>query len=182
MKPVNKDRLEKFVETNRQNFDSEQPSNKVWNGIAHYLELSKSSNNTHWMWKAASIVFFITSCYLLVGNLNNDSKTEKVAVTTIDDEFKATEDYYVSLISEKRDQIYDFSNKEIEVEGLYEVDVEQLDAMYEVLKTQYLENPSKKLQEAMTLNLIVRINLLNQQLSEIEGVKKEKENNLAVEV
>ena len=54
--------------------------------------------------------------------------------------------------------------------------------MYQVLKTQYLANPTKELQEAMTLNLIVRIDLLNQQLSEIEGVIKEKEEILEVEV
>ena len=182
MKTDSKDRLEKFVENNRQAFDTEQPSKRVWNGVSQSLIMSKLGNKTHWLWKAASIVFFLTSSYLYF-QIESDATNQSIKpVAVVDEEFEATEDYYVSLISEKRDQIYDFSSNEIEANGLYEVDIEQLEAMYEVLKTQYNEIPSKELQEAMTLNLIVRIDLLNQQLSEIEGVKKQKEMDAEVEV
>lgn len=175
MKPESKDHLKEFIKSNRGAFDSEEPSNKVWKGIAHSLELPKKSYATHWVWKAAAIFFFLTSGYLYVQNLGNEVDTNKIAEVTNDEEFVAIEEYYVSLISEKTDQVFDYTNKNIEVEGMYEVDIEQLDAMYQVLKTQYEENPVKKLQEAMTLNLLVRIDILNQQLSEIEGFKKEKE-------
>lgn len=175
MKPEDKDHLKEFIKSNREAFDSELPSKKVWKGIANSMELSEKSFSTHWLWKAAAIFFFLTSGYLYVQNLEKEVDTNKIAEVTNDEDFVATEKYYVSLISEKRNQVFDYKNKDIEVEGMYEVDIEQLDAMYQVLKAQYEENPAIKLQEAMTLNLLVRIDILNQQLSEIEGAKKQKE-------
>ena len=168
----NKDHLEDFIKENREAFDMEEPSNKVWNKVD--ASLNKSRNYTSWMWKAASLVFFLTSAYLFVENSDLTLKNEQMAQTQIDEEFAATEEFYIELISEKRDQIFNYINSDLEVEGMYEVDVQQLDAMYQVLKEQYAKNPSKELQEAMVLNLLVRIDVLNQQLSEIEGAKKKK--------
>ena len=174
MKLEDKDHLKEFIKSNREAFDDEMPTNKVWEGIAHRLKMTNKPSVAHWLWKAAAIFFFITSGYLYVQNLEKAANTNLVSKIANDEEFVDTEEYYVAVINEKRNQIFDYTNNDIEVEGMYEVDIEQLDAMYQVLKTQYDGHPNKELQEAMTLNLLVRIDILNQQLSEIEGVRKQK--------
>ena len=43
-------------------------------------------------------------------------------------------------------------------------DFKQLEAMYMILKEEMKSRPSEKVKDALVLNLLVRINLLNQQL------------------
>jgi hypothetical protein len=58
-------------------------------------------------------------------------------------------------------------------------DFEQLEAMYMVLREEMKTRPSEKVKDALVLNLLVRIDLLNQQLHKLEeghepAVKEEK--------
>ncbi len=47
-------------------------------------------------------------------------------------------------------------------------DFQQLEAMYMILKEEMKTSPSQKVKDALVLNLLVRINLLNQQLYKLE--------------
>ena len=78
------------------------------------------------------------------------------------------------MISEKRNQINSFQEGEIETDEAYIVDLQRLDAMYEVLKEELSRNPSKEVKDALTLNLLIRIDLLNNQLQVIEELDKEE--------
>ena len=55
-------------------------------------------------------------------------------------------------------------------EGLngFTQDFQQLEAMYMILKEEMKNTPSQKVKDALVLNLLVRINLLNQQLYKLE--------------
>ncbi|MFN9500145.1 MAG: hypothetical protein ACK57K_02365, partial [Chryseotalea sp.] len=53
-------------------------------------------------------------------------------------------------------------------------DFQQLEAMYAVLQEEFQNRPSEKVKDAMILNLLVRINLLNKQLQEVEEKENEK--------
>ena len=93
-------------------------------------------------------------------------------------EFKDVEAFYVEQISEKVEMIDEFQKNE----GLnsFTQDFQQLEAMYMVLKEEMHARPSQKVKDALVLNLLVRIDLLNQQLHALEkGYKshsdKEKE-------
>jgi hypothetical protein len=63
--------FEKFVKQNRVEFDSETPSNKVWDSIAKNLPIEKKAKvftiKDIYKWSAAAAVFFmlITSAYFL---------------------------------------------------------------------------------------------------------------------
>ncbi|HEX5171206.1 MAG TPA: hypothetical protein VFW11_18645, partial [Cyclobacteriaceae bacterium] len=62
-------------------------------------------------------------------------------------------------------------------------DFRQLEAMYLVLKEEMKIRPSKKVKDALVLNLLVRIDLLNQQLHKLESGEysdsKDKDNHQA---
>lgn len=62
-----------------------------------------------------------------------------------------------------------------ESEGLngFTHDFQQLEAMYLVLKEEMKVRPSQKVKDALVLNLLVRIDLLNQQLHRLEEREEE---------
>jgi hypothetical protein len=55
-------------------------------------------------------------------------------------------------------------------------DFQQLEAMYMVLKEEMKTTPSQKVKDALVLNLLVRIDLLNQQLHKLEKEFKKGNN------
>jgi hypothetical protein len=59
--------------------------------------------------------------------------------------------------------------------------MKKLDAMYEVLKEELKKNPSNEdVKDALTLNLLIRIDLLNEQLRAVEETKPKEEEHRGV--
>ncbi len=164
------DRLEDFIKKNRQEFDEKTPKDHIWKSIdQRILSTTKPWYRQEvWLWRAASVVLLMLSLFLYQ---NNEKPVQPLAVTS-HHEFDQVEGYYASMISEKRNQIDDFREEKIEVDQAYIVDLQRLDAMYEVLKEELSKNPSKEVKDALTLNLLIRIDLLNNQLQVIEELDK----------
>ena len=159
-----KDQLDDFVRQNRGYFDDREPSEKVWRNIEASMKFKSGGLwNSLIVWRAAAIVFMILSAYLLVPKNVFTSQTSQVAAN----EFRDVEAYYFQQISEKVELIDGFKKSE----GLngYTQDFKQLEAMYMILKEEMRTRPSQKVKDALVLNLLVRINLLNQQLQKLEN-------------
>lgn len=157
------DNLENFIRNNRESFDDQEPSRKVWDVVKNNVP---SKKKYVWLWKAAAIVFFLTSIFLYTtksdGNLRLISQKEKIS-----SDFKDIELFYFEMISEKRSLIQSYGEK-TDLDYAYEQDLQNLDAMYEVLKAELKNNPSKKVVDALLLNLVVRIDILNKELAELD--------------
>lgn len=173
------DQFENFIKENRHEFDDKEPTNSVWEGI--YKKLNSSGGQRYnWLWKAASILFFMTSSVLFY-QLNYSGEEKSIAFNKekVNDEFLPVENFYFQKISEKKELIYDFEEDNIKVDEAFEQDLQKLDAMYEVLKDELKNNPSKKVVDALILNLLVRVDILNKELQNLEEYaskhKKEKE-------
>lgn len=166
-----KDQLEEFISNNRKAFDDKEPSEKVWTNINASLGLRRTSVwNSLALWRAAAVIFMVLCGYLLV------PKNTMTAISTgqATSEFDDVEAFYVRQISEKVEMIGEFQKSE----GLngFTHDFQQLEAMYMVLKEDMKTRPSEKVKDALVLNLLVRIDLLNQQLHKLEKEYK-KDNN-----
>jgi hypothetical protein len=109
--------------------------------------------------------------YLLIPRLSENHE-KNLALT----EFKDIETFYFSQIAEKVDQIEDYKGQE----GMngFTSDFQQLEAMYHVLKEEMKTRPSQKVKDALVLNLLIRIDLLNQQLHKIDMEEKIEEDEL----
>ena len=170
-----KDQLDDFIRKNRQEFDDKEPSENVWKRIEGSLTFgSQRGWNAVVWWRAAAIIFMALSLYLLIPK--SGIKTQNAEVAT--NEFNDVEAFYVQQISEKVELIDGFKKNE----GLngFTQDFKQLEAMYMILKEEMKSSPSQKVKDALVLNLLVRINLLNQQLYKLDqeydkDEKKEKE-------
>jgi hypothetical protein len=159
-----KDQLEDFINENRGAFDHKTPSDKVWNNIEPSLPQSKNSLwSSVLIWRAAAVVFMALSVYLFVSrNSTSVHFGNDIALK----EFNDVEAFYVEQISEKVHLIDEFHRNE----GLngFTQDFKQLEAMYMVLKEEMKNHPNSKVKDALVLNLLVRIDLLNQQLHSLE--------------
>lgn len=157
-----KDQLEDFVRRNRPAFDDKEPSPAIWKGIERSLGLSMASwNRPLFLWRAAAIFFMAMSALLLATR-----QTATVENAQALKEFSDVEAFYNQQISSKVELIDELSNSE----GLNGVThhFQQLEAMYLVLKEEMKSRPSQKVKDALVLNLLVRIELLNQQLHVLE--------------
>ena len=166
-----KDGLKDFINEHRAEFDDREPSESSWIKIASALGLGiRRKRGTFsvemWVWRAAAVVFFGLSMYLLTTN----TSTPKKEVSKLQTEFKDLESFYGDQIAEK----VAFIDK---LETGYEddqftQDVQKLDAMYEVLREEMKASPSEKVKDALILNMLIRIDLLNQQIKKLEDVRK----------
>ena len=157
-----KDQLEDFVRRNRSAFDDKEPSPKVWRRVESALGYSSASWKTPlFMWKAAAIFFMALSGYLLIPR-----QTATVDNAVALKEFSDVEAFYNQQISNKVELIGEFTGSD----GLngFTRDFQQLEAMYLVLREEMKARPSQKVKDALVLNLLVRIDLLNQQLHRLE--------------
>jgi len=158
------DQLDDFIRKNRSDFDDKEPSGNVWNNIEASMNFGSASFlNSLALWRAAAVVFMVLSAYLLVPKSFFTSYKSDVAAN----EFRDVEAFYFQQISEKVELIDGFKKNE----GLngFTQDFKQLEAMYMILKEEMRTRPSQKVKDALVLNLLVRINLLNQQLQKLEG-------------
>jgi hypothetical protein len=159
-----KDQLDDFIRENRQGFDHKEPSEKVWRNIESSMKFSTPNSRGSGLvwWRAAAIFFMALSAYLLVPKQVIKSQTSEIVAS----EFSDVEAFYVKQISEKVELI-DGCQKNEGLNGFTQ-DFKQLEAMYMILKEEMKSSPSEKVKDALVLNLLVRINLLNQQLYKLD--------------
>jgi hypothetical protein len=154
--------VEDFIRQNKALFDDREPSEKVWTNIKKNV-FTTSLWNSVGVWRAAAVVLLGLCIYLAVPKVTAQHD-KNVAMN----EFKDIESFYISQISEKVNQIEESRGQEMGLNG-FTHDFQQLEAMYQVLKEEMKTSPSQKVKDALVLNLLIRIDLLNQQLHKIES-------------
>jgi hypothetical protein len=164
-----KQSLEEFIRQNKATFDDKQPSENVWLRISKTLFSETSWWNSLTLWRAAAVVLLGVCLYLLLPGYSIKQDNRQAL-----NEFKDIESFYITQISEKVDLLNAHQN----AEGLsgFTNDFQQLEAMYQVLKEEMKTRPSQKVKDALVLNLLIRIDLLNKQLHTIEEESAEGEN------
>lgn len=167
------DQFEKFIRDNRHAFDDKEPSERVWKGI--YEQVGSRRRSWGWLWKAASLVLLLTTSYLAVELYSAKSGVIASGPDKLTEEFHAVENFYFQKISEQKKLIYNLEEQKLVTDEVLEQDLHKLDAMYEVLKEELRENPSKKVVDALILNLLIRVDMLSKELQELEEYPEPQE-------
>jgi hypothetical protein len=167
------DRLKDFIDENRKAFDDKEPAEKVWNKIEKAVFQNAARPlwyNSLTLWRAAAIIFMVLSVYLLMPKNETQQKQLATESEVVLKEFTDVENFYVQQISEKVQLIDGFDRSE----GMngFTKDFQQLEAMYNVLREEMKTRPSQKVKDALVLNLLVQIDLLNQHLHKLEKESK----------
>jgi hypothetical protein len=159
-----KDKLKEFINEHRDEFDNREPSDRVWKNIERKRRTTIGALS---IWRAAAVVFFCLSLYLFFAS-RTESRKE------IANEFKDIETFYGGQIAEKValiDKLDGYNDDQ------FSQDVKKLDAMYEVLREEMKTSPSSKVKDALILNMLIRIDLLNQQIQKLEDHNKSSDSN-----
>lgn len=169
-----KDKLEKFIIRNREEFDNKIPDDLLWSKIENKLYGGRynRASKTVWIWKAAAITLLISSSLLLMDKFYfSDGFIKKSQL--VSNEFEDIEDYYIGQINLKEEEINEYLIHDPHINSDFKDELGKLDAMYLVLKNNLDKNPSQEVVDALILNLIMRIDILNSHLIKLERQSSE---------
>ena len=155
--------LKNFIDENRSSFDNREPGENVWQRIRASLpqSLSRQLWNSAAVWRAAAVVLLGLSVFLLA---NRQPRVERTEVAKSQAEFADLESFYSRQIAEKVQLIGSYDRDDEQ----FTQDFQKLDAMYQVLREEMKNHPGEKVKDALVLNLLIRIDLLNQQINKLE--------------
>ncbi len=168
------DKLEKFIKSRREAFDTEAPSDGIWARIER--ELHPTSRDYGWIWKAAVAVLVAVCSFLLWDRSQNAGPETVTAYYYMDPEFEETELYYTRLISEKKRLIENIDLDDPGIKEGFRKDLEALDSLYIALKNEFIETSNAAVVDAMIENLQLRMQILNQQQMILEKLNNTKDN------
>ncbi len=166
-----KDSLKDFIEQHRQVFDDKEPSDEAWKNIDRGVSKPITLWSNVQVWRVAAILFLTLSTYLLIPKNPSVSTSSDRAKLQV--EFRDLESFYNGQIADKVELISII--QEFNDDESFTQDLEKLDAMYQVLREQMKAQPSEKIKDALILNMLVRIDLLNQQIKNLEDSERRSE-------
>jgi hypothetical protein len=185
--------LEKFVNRNRSEFDTEHPSNDVWKKIEQTIPVKKKEAKVFslrdiYKFSAAAAVLCIvlTSVYFIyIRSQKNDSAT--VAETGnstsplkgIAPEYAAEAKQVFNAIETRQEELKEATADNPELYKQFLSDLQLLDSTYNMLQRQAAQTANKDvIMKAMLQNLQLQAELLYRQLMITNDIKKQtKQNN-----
>ena len=168
------DRLEKYIRKHRHEMDFKEPRNDLWEDIAQQLPkaaIREHTSRSIILWRAAAVILLVVSSWLAYDKVNQYiSDDEPVNVAEFSPELQEAESFYVTLIQQRSEEINMLSRK-YGLEEEFHSDIEMLDSLYVTLKNDLKFGNEEVLIYAMILNLQMRIEILNTQLSIIQSIE-----------
>jgi hypothetical protein len=171
------DKLEKFIKSHRADMDAKEPRPDLWIDIANEVSSEtkqRSLNRSFVWWRAAAVLFLFVTSLLVLERFITEPK-EEVAIEN--EQLLEAEDFYIDLISQKKNEVialseaYDLGND-------FTNEINMLDSMYAVLKKDLTKGNGDVIADAMILNLQLRIEILNKQLSIIQAIEESNNENI----
>ncbi|QNA43687.1 hypothetical protein [Lacibacter sediminis] len=184
--------LEKFVNRNRSEFDTEHPNADVWSKIEKTLPIKKeakvfSLKDIYKFSAAAAVVCIVlTSVYFLyVRQQKNElaavteTKTNASELNGIAPEYAAEAKQVFNAIETRQEELKEATADNPELYNQFLDDLKLLDSTYNMLQKQAAHTPNKDvIMKAMLQNLQLQAELLYRQLMITNDIKKQtKQNN-----
>ena len=173
MKP---DKLESFINDNRHEFDSMEPSDKVWEAISSRLEQEQPatvvrSRRLTWLRVAVMIASVLLIPAILYTLMKPQQKQTAIAIQVDPEvqELMEAEAYYAHEVTGKMQEIEKCYEVNPELRMEIEGDLNELEAMYLSLKNDLRDNiANKEVIEAMIENNRNRVKIVDEVLEQIE--------------
>lgn len=188
-------RLEDFVRSNREAFDSEEPNPLIWNRLEEQLRpggsVKKIPGRTYFRWAIAAALTGLVALGVIYTMNKQPEKSNPVAQTTtttpksndvdllneINPSYAKEVSHFTQLIELKQSELKQIEKDQPKLYQQFIGDITKLDSMYNALQKDLPENPNREqLLEAMIQNLKLQTELLNQQLLIIQKIKQAKNN------
>lgn len=166
------DRLEKFVNENRHEFDPLEPSDRIWESISGQLDEEPKHKIRKFPWmKIAAIVILALAIPTVIYQVKFSEQIQSAKAVQADPEIQElieAEAYYAQEVSGKMAEINKCYKVHPEIKVEIEGDLNELEMMYHSLKNDLKENISnKEVIEAMIENNRNRMKLVDEVLEQI---------------
>lgn len=185
--------LEKFVNRNRSEFDTEHPGADVWSKIEKTLPIKKeakvfSLKDIYKFSAAAAVVCIVlTSVYFLyvrqqkneLAVIDPKATTNTAQLNGIAPEYAAEAKQVFNAIETRQEELKEATADNPELYKQFLDDLQLLDSTYNMLQKQAAHTPNKDvIMKAMLQNLQLQAELLYRQLMITNDIKKQtKQNN-----
>ncbi len=180
--------LEKFINRHRSDFDSEHPSEDVWEKIESTIPVKKEANRFSirdiYKWTAAAAIscIVLTSVYFLYIRQQRKeiTRTEQQDngpdhLSGIAPEYTAEVKQAFLAIQTRREELKDATAGRPELYKQFSDDLRMLDSSYRMLQTQAAQSPNRDvIMKAMIQNLQLQAELLYRQLMITNEIKNNK--------
>ena len=166
---MKQDRLEEFVRANRDDFDFREPSPELWEKISEKTAPKKVVPFRRYMVRIAAVlvVAMVSSVLLWQSGMLSSERLAKNADPELL-ELMETEAFYSHQVDQKLKEIRKCYYTYPELKDDVETDLNELEDMYKVLKSDLKENISNKsVIEAMIENNRFRLKLCDNVLEQI---------------
>jgi hypothetical protein len=181
-------RLEKFVQDNREAFDNDEPRAHVWRDLQQDVAESQKDERVfhlsflRWTAAAAILIMIAGMFYYMQRNVGNNqtmATTIPTAVTPdqvlneLDPTYAKQVYHFTQLIELKQNELKQIEKEHPELYKQFVRDINKLDSSYQSLKMELPRNANRELLlEAMIQNLQLQSDLLNQQLLIIKKINQ----------
>lgn len=195
--------LEQFIRDNRNQFDTEEPGEQVWEKLEEQLTDKNQANQkqtpkgpkiilfTILRWSAAAAIIILAGIgiFSLLNNrpgsdvVQQPAKTDTPAINDpilkeINPGYAKEVYHFTQLIELKQNELKEIEKENPNLYKKFVADIDKLDSSYNALKKELPANPNREqLLAAMIENLRLQTEILNQQLSIINQIKASKRNN-----
>jgi hypothetical protein len=173
------EQLEKFIRTNRRQFDDLEAPSGLWDAIEKDLN-SQTEVQPAKQPKLLKLSFVLRIAASLVivlaaGFMYWKLRSGPVNISKIDPQLAQQQHHYVSLIREKRDEIRQIKAEDPALYNEFSSEIKKMEDNYNRLKKDLSTSPNQEATvKAMIRNLQIQIEVLNQQLTIIEQVNEFK--------
>jgi len=182
---MKEDNLEQFVRVNAEGFNSLEPPKMAWDAIEKELPVAKVHvvrKIWPYAWKSAAAVLIFASAWLLNDYTQykkwskDAASSSAVASSPVLSELSDAEAYYTSQISSKQAELSQYARQHPEIIEDLKKEFTEMDKSKAELKKDLAEsNADEKVIEAIILSYRVKLEILDQMLTEL---RKSKEGNL----
>jgi hypothetical protein len=181
---MKEDNLEQFVKNNAEGFNSLDPPVMAWEAIEKELSVPEQSlvrKLWPYAWKAAAAILIFASAWMLNDYMDQNRTSEKhfTNMETVANpeltELSDAEAYYTTQISSKQAELAQYARQNPEIiEDLKKEFIEMDKSKAELKKDLTESNADEKVIEAIILSYRVKLEILDQMLTEL---RKSKEGN-----
>lgn len=183
-------KLEKHILSNRQKFDSEEPSSGHMERFEQKLLRQSSSlfSRIPYALKAAVVLLLVALSSILIYEQAQIyySNQRVLSLQDISEEFGEAEFYYTSLINNKYQEINRLNIDDPKQKEMLMVELDEMDKLFHSLQKDFQVNPTdRRVINAMITHYQIKVEIMSQiieQLEEVNQVNKKYENHEGKEI
>jgi len=176
--------LRKYIQQNRNVFDTEEPSDGHMERFAQKLgqtHTNRSRFSFGYLLKVAAITLLIVLSGLWVYEHTpySESTVKLTSLSDISPEYQEVEQYYVRTVNNKYNEIRQFDFQDKTQQQMLLNELEAMDSIYDELRQDLQGNPGdERVINAMIQHYQTKVKVMNQIINQLQNVKNVKSENI----